>query len=48
MLVSKMKLDLARARVKEEAEAARMAYEHKQKWNLRPIYKAENVWYGSD
>ena len=37
VLVSKMKLDLARARAKEEAEAARMAYEHKQRMELRRL-----------
>ena len=37
VLVSKMKLDLARARAKEEAKAARMAYEHKQRMELRRL-----------
>ena len=37
VLVSKMKLDLVRARAKEEAEAARMAYEHKQRMELRHL-----------
>ena len=37
VLVSKMKLDLARARAKEEAKAARMAYEHKQRMELRGL-----------
>ena len=36
-LVSKMKLNLARARAKEEAEAARMAFEHKQRMELRRL-----------
>ena len=43
-----MKLDLARARAKEEAEAARMAYEHKQRMELRRLEEeatlAELVW----
>ena len=33
-LVSKMKLDLARARAKEDAEAARVAHEYKQRMEL--------------
>ena len=36
-LVSKMKLDLARARAKEDAEAARVAYEYKQRMELRRL-----------
>ena len=36
-LVSKMKLDLAKARTREEAEAARLAYEHRQKMELRRL-----------
>ena len=36
-LVSKMKLDLARARAKEDAEAARVAHEYKQRMELRRL-----------
>ena len=36
-LVSKLKLDLARARPKEDAEAARVAYEYKQRMELRRL-----------
>ena len=36
-LVSKMKLNLARAKAKEEAEAARMACEHKQRMEIRRL-----------
>ena len=38
-LVSKMKLDLTRARAKEDAEAARVAREYKQKMELRRLEK---------
>ena len=34
VIVSKMKLDLARARAKEEPEAARMAHDINKEWNL--------------
>ena len=36
-LISKMKLDLAKARAREEAEAARIVYERKQKLELRRL-----------
>ena len=36
-LVSKLKLDMARARATEDAEASRMAYEHKQRMELRRL-----------
>ena len=36
-LVSKVKLDLARARPKEDAEAARVAHEYKQRMELRRL-----------
>ncbi|CAH3172882.1 unnamed protein product, partial [Porites evermanni] len=38
-LVSKMKLDLARARAKEDAEVARVAHEYKQRMELRRLEK---------
>ena len=42
-LVSKMKLDLAKARAREEAEAARLAYEHRQKMELRRLEEEETL-----
>ena len=38
-LVTKMKLDLAKARAREEPEATRLAYEHRQKMELRRLEK---------
>ena len=42
VLVSKMKLDLARARAKEDAEAARMAYDINKEWNLRALKRKQH------
>ena len=42
LLVSKVKLDLARVRAKEEAEAARMAYEHKQRMELSVLKRKQH------